>query len=235
VDSTSDELRRRAERGAPDGSVVVADEQTAGRGRRGRSWHSPPGSGLYLSVLFRGIGEGPLVTRWTLGAGLAACRACRRVSAAPIEIDWPNDLVSGGRKLGGILTELRGRSELVVGTGINLELEEQGLPSELVPLVTSLSEAAGRIMLDRETLATEYLHELARVAAVLRGGDFATLAREWLELAPGARGRRVRVLTPSAVRGTTAGVDESGALLVRLVDGKTVAVRMVDAVEPDED
>ena len=234
MDSTSDELRRRAERGAPDGTVVVADEQTAGRGRRGRSWHSPPGSGLYLSVLFRGVGEGPLVTRWTLGAGLAACLACRRAGAS-VEIEWPNDLVFAGRKLGGILTELRGRSELFVGSGINLTLDPRHLPHELVSRVTSLSEAAGRIMLDREALAAEYLRELARVADELRRGRFEPLAREWLELAPGSRGERVRVLTPAPVRGITAGIDDSGALLVRLHDGATIPVRMVDALEPDED
>ena len=186
-------------------------------------------------MLFRGIGEGPRVTRWTLGAGLAACLACRRVAPAPIEIDWPNDLVCGGRKLGGILTELRGRSELFVGSGINLTLDPRHLPRELVSRVTSLSEAAGRIMLDREALAAEYLRELARVADDLRRGRFEPLAREWLELAPGSRGERVRVLTPASVRGTTAGIDDSGALLVRLADGATIPVRMVDALEPDED
>jgi BirA family biotin operon repressor/biotin-[acetyl-CoA-carboxylase] ligase len=235
VDSTNDELRRLAERGAVDRSVVVAGEQSAGRGRLGRTWHSPPGSGLYLSVLFRWVRDGPRATRWTLGGAVAACLACRRESGCAVEIDWPNDLVFGGRKLGGILAELRGGSELILGAGINVTLAEQELPRELAPRATSLAIASGRIMLERERLAAEYLRELGRVAGRLRGGRWSEVARAWLELAPGARDRRVRVLSPTPLAGTTAGIDEGGALLVELEDGTTRAVRMVDAVVPAEE
>jgi len=231
VDSTNDELRRLADRGAPDGSVVVAHAQSAGRGRLGRHWHSPAGLGLYLSVLFRGVDPGQPVTRWTLASAVAACRACRSSCGRSVEIDWPNDLVFEGRKLGGILAELRGRSELIIGTGINVTQREEDLP----PHVTSLSIAAGRIMLDRERLASLYLRELAQVADSLRRAAWDEVARSWLALAPGAVGRRVRVLSPMRFEGTTAGIDDTGALLVRHGDGTTTAVRMADAVEAAEE
>ena len=105
VSSTNDEMRRLAERGAKDGTVVIAGEQTAGRGRRGSRWHSAPGLGLYLSALFRPGGRSEQLTRWTLAASVAAVEACREAGASEVCIDWPNDLTWRGKKLAGILTQ----------------------------------------------------------------------------------------------------------------------------------
>jgi len=224
-----------ADAGTPDRTVLVADEQRSGRGRLGRRWHSPPGRGLYLSVLFRDVDGGPLVTRWTLAGAVAACRACRTLSGAEIAIKWPNDLVHAGRKLGGVLAELRGGSELILGTGINVSVGHTDLPPELAPRVTSLVLASGRMMLDREQLAAAYLRELGRVVDRLRGGRWEDVARDWIELTPGARCRRVRVRGPHELEGTTAGIDEAGALLVRLDDGTIRAVQTVESVTPVEE
>ena len=152
-----------------------------------------------------------------------------------MEIEWPNDLVFEGRKLGGILAELRGRSELILGAGINVAHTERELPPDLPRRTTSLAIAAGRIMHDRERLASLYLSELDRMADALRRGAWDDVARGWLELAPRARGARMRVLSPLRFEGQAAGIDDDGALLVRRADGTTTAVRMADAVEPVEE
>jgi BirA family biotin operon repressor/biotin-[acetyl-CoA-carboxylase] ligase len=244
VDSTNDELRRLAAAGAADGTVVVAGQQTAGRGRRQREWHSAPGLGLYLSVLFRLPVVGQPVTRWTLAAAVAACTACRELTGVPIEIKWPNDLLHRGAKLGGILAELRTRgqtgSELVIGTGINVGHRARDLPAERVARATSLRLASCGRILEREAVATAYLWQLDSVTSELREGHWDDVAAEFERLAPACRGLQVRVRRggPAGtreVRGVTAGLDPSGALLIREPHGETSVVRMADAVSPVEE
>ena len=240
LDSTNDALRRLAADGAADGTVVLADEQTAGRGRWGRSWHSPPGRGLHLSVLFRPASPPRDAVRWTLAAAVAACEACRELTGCPVEIKWPNDLLIQGRKVAGILAELRsGRasSELVVGIGINVDHRPEDFPRELAGRATSLRMASGRPDLDREILAVELLRRLASAVDRLSRGEWAPIARRWEELAPAAYDRRVRVARGPAVapcEGQTAGLDASGALRVRRDDGTIVCVREADALLPVE-
>ena len=243
VDSTNDELRRLAAQGAREGTVVLADHQRQGRGRRGRTWHSPAGQGLYVSVLFRPTARLENVTRWTLAGAVAACAACRGMTGVPVEIEWPNDLVHASRKLGGVLTEMRSRgaraTELVLGTGLNVLQRDEDFPLELARVATSLACAAGRPV-DRLELAACYLEQLGQVAARLRDGEWASVARRWEAWAPGGRGRRVRVSLAARVggratyEGTTRGLDERGALRVLRDDGGLESVRMVEAVEPVE-
>jgi BirA family biotin operon repressor/biotin-[acetyl-CoA-carboxylase] ligase len=244
VDSTNDELRRLASAGAPDGTVVLADRQTAGRGRRGHSWHSVSGLGLYLSVLFKvPVGTQP-VTCWTLGAAVAACEACRELCGQPVEIKWPNDLMHEGRKLGGILAELRtpgGReAELVIGTGINVGHRAEDLPSDLAGKATSLRLLSCASMVQRESLAMAFLCRLDGVVARLRAGRWDEIARDFERLSPACRGANVCVRAEDTAEarefvGVTDGVDPSGALLVRDASGKRIVVRMADAVTPAED
>jgi len=238
LDSTNDECRRLAAQGAPEGTVVLAEEQTAGRGRQGRHWHSAAGCGLYLSVLFRPRAPLSFVTRWTLGVSLAAAEACRNLTDAEIRIKWPNDLVHEGRKIAGILAELRSAgqhgAELVVGTGINVGLTEQDLPAELAGVATSLRVASGRSMLDREELAVDYLERLWGVAQELHRNEWDAIAGRWLALSPESIGARVRVLAGNATgegfEGRTAGIDEAGALRVRRADARIVCVSMPQSV-----
>ncbi len=154
VGSTNDVLRRLALDGAPQGTVVLAEHQTRARGRLGRSWHSPRGLGLFVSTLLRPSAPAAELTRWTLAAAVAACRACREACAREIAIKWPNDLVWGGRKLGGVLAEARGagsdRSELIIGTGINVRHEPEDLPVESCGRATSLQQATGGTAPGRE-------------------------------------------------------------------------------------
>ncbi len=237
VDSTNDELRRLAAAGGREGTVVVAERQSAGRGRLGRHWHSPPGLGLYLSVLLRPREPAALVTRWTLVASIAAAEACRRVGGCAVCIEWPNDLVFDDRKLAGILAELRHPADLIIGAGINVNHARGDFPPELRAEATSLHLASGRSMLDRELLAVRYLQGIAQLARPLSEGAWNEIAARWEALAPGARGVPVRVRggacggTEDEFEGYTAGLDGSGALLVRRRDGRVQAVRMADAIE----
>jgi BirA family biotin operon repressor/biotin-[acetyl-CoA-carboxylase] ligase len=247
VDSTNDELRRLARQGAMPGTVVIADEQQRGRGRRGRDWFSPPARGLYLSLLLGRDDLGEQPTRWTLCAALAACHACRKLSGRDVRIKWPNDLLLGPHKIGGILAEMRSAGssplDLVLGIGLNVDRPAGGYPPGLSDTATSLHSGSGEGRPERESLAAELLHGLDEMASRLRGGAWPDVAREWEELAPGARGRRVRIVAPSEAEcrsekvryeGTTRGLDPGGALLVETPDGELRAVRLAETVVPLE-
>jgi BirA family biotin operon repressor/biotin-[acetyl-CoA-carboxylase] ligase len=240
--STNDAMRERAANGAEAGTIVVADRQTSGRGRHGRTWHSPPGLGLYLSMLFRPASPAEQATRWTLAAAVAACEACRR-TGAQVAIEWPNDLVApDGRKLGGILAELRsgpggGGRELILGLGLNVVHRELDFPPELRALATSLARA-GAPMPERERLAADFVLSMSALGERLDAGDWETVRARWHALAVGAFGRRVRVLRGGGsapegrhFEGITDGIDGSGALLVALCGGGVETVHLSDSVE----
>ena len=170
VDSTNSVCRRLAADGAPDGTVVIAESQTAGRGRRGRSFLSPPGQGLYLSVLWRPDCEPEQLLPLTALAAVAVCRAIERLGGDKVQIKWPNDLVLGGRKICGILTELSLEGEsghvdcVVVGIGVNCRQRAEDFPVELRQIAGSLDMALGE-KISRPALAaaiTEELDELRR-------------------------------------------------------------------------
>ena len=226
VDSTNLVCKRMAAQGAPDGTVVIADCQTAGRGRLGRSFQSAQGLGLYLSVLWRP--QTP-PQQWmslpALGA-VAASRAIARVCGLDAQIKWPNDLVCGGRKLGGILTEsvlLAGEAAVVLGIGINVSHRAEDFEGEVRDIAASLEMAAGK-QVSREELAQALVEELD----ALRCG---ALDEPQLWLAEYRRrcvtvGREVQVLSGTAAqRATALAVDESYGLLVRYEDGTEDTVR----------
>jgi BirA family biotin operon repressor/biotin-[acetyl-CoA-carboxylase] ligase len=241
VDSTNAELRRLASAGAPEGTVVVAGRQSAGRGRRGRTWYSEPGLGLYLSLLLRPCGEAREATRWTVAASVAACGACRCHCGNGAVIKWPNDVMFEGRKLGGILVEMRsagGRpQDLVVGIGLNVNHRADDFPPELREAATSLHLATGRGMLELEPVAAGLLARLGEAAARLAQGEWDGVVGDWERLAPAARGCRVKVLggpgegaEREAFEGITRGLDADGALRVERRDGRIVPVRLAESV-----
>ena len=219
--STNDEVRRLAAGAAPEGTVVVAEEQTAGRGRLGAAWHSPAGSGLYLSVLFRPAGSAPDATRFTLASAVAACEAARGVGAEDVAIKWPNDLLWRGRKVAGTLAELRTTGttvvDLVVGTGFNVAQEEGDFPPALAGSAASLAMATGREV-ERERLFALYVAALLDRARQLRAGEWDAVRARWSALALAPNGGRVRVLPGRGAppfEAVTEGIDASGALRVR--------------------
>lgn len=221
TESTNDEVRRLAAEGAPEGTVVVAEAQSAGRGRRGTAWHSPPGRGLYLSVLLRPPGPAADATRFTLASAVAACEAARGVGAHEVAIKWPNDLLWQGRKVAGTLAELRTSGtavlDLVVGTGFNVDQGEEDFPPELSGRAASLRMAAGGPV-DRERLFALYVGALLEATHRLVRGEWDGIRRRWTALAPAATGGRVRVLPGRGLPGfeaVTDGIDAAGALRVR--------------------
>lgn len=239
VSSTNDVLRRLAADGAVDGTVVIAEAQTAGRGRRGRSWHSPPGLGLYMSALFRPAGRTEHLTRWTLAAAVAAAEACHAAGAPGVSIDWPNDLTWRGRKLAGVLAEARTSGEtvdeVILGCGINLMQNASDFPSKLSPRATSLRIAADGRPPDRDRVAAVYVDRMRALAGLLRAGDWDSIAAAWEGLAPGACGRRIRVRrADTIVAGSTQGIDDRGALRVRCDDGGMISVHLSDSIVREE-
>jgi BirA family biotin operon repressor/biotin-[acetyl-CoA-carboxylase] ligase len=234
--STNADLIAAANAGAADRTVLVADEQTAGRGRRGRGWVSPPGSGLYVSVLFRPAGVPAERLSWlTLLAGIALARLAGSVGAEAV-LKWPNDLLLGpGRGKGaGVLAEVAGDA-VVLGTGLNVApLPEDVLPAPGGLLPTSLADA-GATVLDRTELAARLLLELAGAERAWRdaGGDphASGLHQEYVTRCA-TIGSRVRVeLTgrPPLV-GTGAHLGADGTLVVRTDDGAHHPVSAGDVV-----
>ena len=226
VDSTNLVCKRMAAEGAPDGTVVMADGQTAGRGRLGRSFQSAQGLGLYLSVLWRP--QTP-PEEWmalpALGA-VAACRAVVNVCGLDVQIKWPNDLVYGGKKLGGILTEsvlLEGAAAVVLGIGINVSHRSEDFEGEVRSMASSLETATGKAV-SREALAAALVEELDALRGV--AFDEPTLWLEEYRRRCVTVGREVQVLSGGTARCALAlAVDENYGLQVRYEDGKEETVR----------
>lgn len=217
---------QEAEKGAPDGSVYIADEQTAGRGRGAHGWASPSGSGLYVSVLLRPR-IAPADILWlSLAAGLAAQKAIRDVTSLQADLRWPNDLLFGRRKFCGILTELNAEvtrvRHAVVGIGINVHQAQ--FPDDLREIATSLMIETGRNW-PRQELLLALLKSLdCEVAALAGSGDPEQYARAMRQRVTAAsswvRGKRVRVEQGDGFTGVTDGLDARGFLLVRTVEGQ---------------
>jgi BirA family transcriptional regulator, biotin operon repressor / biotin---[acetyl-CoA-carboxylase] ligase len=239
IGSTNAHAMREAEAGAPDGSVYCADEQLAGRGRGAHAWSSPPGCGLYVSILLRPRIPPADILWLSLAAGLAVRHAIQAVTSLQADLRWPNDLLFGGKKLCGILTELNaelppqrastpGTAEAarvrhaVVGVGLNVHQEQ--FPGELQAIATSLRMETGRTW-GRQDLLLALLQSLdCEVAALARASSglpsYARDLRERLSAASTwVRGKRVRVDEGGGFAGTTEGLDARGFLLVRTSSG----------------
>ncbi len=228
VDSTNTRAKELARAGAPAGTVVLADGQATGRGLARRRWHSPAGSGLYISLILRPTCvPNPLLV--PLLAGLAVARAAERsVGRIRVEVKWPNDLIAGDRKLGGVLAEgswAAGKAVwLVIGVGINVHVPPDGFPEALRSVATSLETASGR-RISRLALADLVIRELeadlSNLPERLEGGRLEELAqRDWL------RGRPciVKEAGTTRTRGVAVGVTPDGALSVRSESGEPIVV-----------
>ena len=222
VTSTMDVAEEAAQAGAPEGLFIVADEQTRGRGRRGRTWSSPAGTGLYLTVLLRPpFEDGMMLSLITLASGVAARQAIGRASGLHPELKWPNDLMVGRRKLAGILAEGfgLGRVDQAVLVGLGVNLLSAAHPGDIAARATSLEEELG-VRVDRSRVLEELMVAIARAYDGLRRGDADGILRAWRQAAPSAEGAVVRWQTADGFRqGRTAGVDRTGALLVATENG----------------
>ena len=219
--STNDDAKTAARNLAPHGSVFLADEQTAGRGCGDHAWHSTAGEGVYVSVLLRLAISPARLTLLPLAAGLAAAEAIRATSGLAIDLRWPNDLLIGPRKTGGILVESHIESGAVefavIGIGINVH--QRSFAPDLATPATSLDLEAGA-RTGRQPLLIALLKSLERGASALLDPSAACAIPERVEQASTwVRGRRVEVHGPRACNGMTDGLDEDGFLRVQTAAG----------------
>lgn len=222
--STNDVAELLAEHGAPEGATVVAFAQTAGRGRFGRTWFSPAGAGLYVSVVCRNGAAAPLLT---LAGGVAVAGGIRAATGLPVQIKWPNDIVVADRtgparrrKLAGLLAEASsggdGLQYVILGFGINLR--PAAYPPDLADRATSIETELGRSV-DGALVLAETLASFAGSFERLAAGDARHVLTHWRELAPSSRGVPVEWDTPGGVlSGVSEGIADDGALLVRVGD-----------------
>jgi BirA family biotin operon repressor/biotin-[acetyl-CoA-carboxylase] ligase len=222
-ESTSTLLLRRAEQGAPAGSVIVTDRQTAGRGSRGRTWLASPEASLTFSVLWRFDGGIERLAGLSLAVGVAVIQALEACGASGVTLKWPNDILHDNAKLGGILVELQGEPDhalAVIGIGLNLNLpdridEGEGFslpPASLAGILSPLPE--------RHALFAQLLIALAQVFDRFAQGGFAALRDRWLAR-HAWQDRQVRLLRDGQIvkEGVCCGADTDGALLVRTAAG----------------
>lgn len=224
VNSTNTALMAAALNGAPDGTLFVSEHQHSGRGRRGRQWHSVPGGSLTFSALWRFDNGLQSLSGLSLAVGLAIARAVNRHSRHPARLKWPNDVLVDFRKLAGILVEVQGDMHgaafAVVGVGLNMRLNEAQRDA-VDQAVVDLTELG--VTVDRNRLLADCLLELHAVMNPFRQDGFAAFRADWQALDAYA-GRAVALNLPDArsVHGVAAGVDDTGALLLRDAASKLI-------------
>jgi BirA family transcriptional regulator, biotin operon repressor / biotin---[acetyl-CoA-carboxylase] ligase len=220
--STNDVAEKLARDGVKEGAVVFAESQTKGRGRLGRKWLSPTRKGLWFSVLLRPDLHPQETTQLTVISATALRRAIKTVTGLSAEIKWPNDVLLGGKKVAGILTEMSAELDrvrhVILGIGVDANQAAEEFPAELRKTATSLKMASGR-EISRAELAVEILRELDRDYARIRAGKFSEVADEW-EAACATIGRNVTVhVGERHFRGHAESLDDDGALRIRTEHG----------------
>jgi BirA family biotin operon repressor/biotin-[acetyl-CoA-carboxylase] ligase len=218
--STNDIAARLAQDGVKEGAVIFAESQSKGRGRLGRNWMSPPRKGLWFSILLRPNMRPQAATQLTVAAATALVRAIQQQTEIEPEIKWPNDILIGGKKVAGILTELTAELErvkdIVLGIGVDVNIDE--FPADLRKIATSLKIENGSHV-DRPALAAAMLRELDRDYARICAGEFAEVAEEWQERCT-TIGQEVSIrLGDRVVRGMAESLDSEGAMLLRTEHG----------------
>jgi BirA family biotin operon repressor/biotin-[acetyl-CoA-carboxylase] ligase len=230
IGSTNDEAFRRAEEGAPEGLVVVAAVQTAGRGRQGRLWYDAPGASLSFSVLLRPRIPLPQYPLLALAMACSVADAGGEAAGTPLDVKWPNDVLHRGRKLCGILAESRvsgaaGLSPpLVIGVGVNVNQSEEDFPREIRDAATSFRIARGGDSMALDSVLDSILARFERLLGLVSGGDAASLWREITPRLPRA-GDRVTVRSGGRrIDGVVEGITETGALRIRERGGDDAVV-----------
>ncbi len=234
IDSTNREADRRIASGESSPIAVIASCQQHGRGRLGRVWQSQSVENLYLSVCYEPQLPPQLLQHFTLWAGIYICRRLQQfVPNAALQIKWPNDLHCGGRKLAGMLTEAKidadGIRSLIFGLGLNINSKPNDFPPEVRSLATSLCAIRGETLLLHEVTAEVILAIEAAYAMCIRDGDTdQQLPEAWAPLDALAGQQVTAILKGSEITGIAAGIDASGALLLRMPDGRQEAIRAGD-------
>lgn len=230
VDSTMDEAFHLGMDGAVEGTIICAETQTKGRGRLGRSWMSPKGKGIYFSLILRPRLSPNQMPQLTLMAAVSIAQAIKKNVGVAVAIKWPNDLLIDGKKVAGILTELRAEVDqmkfVVLGVGINVNSSA----SQLIETATSLKTSSGNTI-DRVELLQEVLSHLERWYQSIHKGDFSKVLAVWRELSCTLH-QRVRVTDGyGAIEGVAVDLDHDGALLIKQDDGKIIRRLAGDVIQ----
>ncbi|MCD8332680.1 MAG: biotin--[acetyl-CoA-carboxylase] ligase [Clostridiales bacterium] len=221
VDSTNTEVKRQAESGAAQGLLVAAEEQTAGRGRRGRTWESPKGSGIFMSLLLKPDIEPGHASMLTLVMGMAVRSALEDLGVPDVQIKWPNDIICSGKKVCGILTEMSAQMDyinyIVIGVGINVH--NRDFPEAVAQMATSVYQQTGE-RICRAELTANCMRQFEKYYAVfLKTQDLSVLADEYQAHLVN-RDRQVRVMDMKReYTGVARGINAGGELLVETADG----------------
>lgn len=232
VTSTNDVAVSLARGGSPEGTLVIAEEQARGRGRQGRTWFSPPGCGLWFSIILRPAMSAEASSTISLAAAAGVAEALESGYGIRTRIKWPNDVLVGGRKLCGILTEAEFVNDqakfVVVGIGINVLTSEESFPAEIAGIATSLAIEARRAGaataagISRAGVLSGVIRAVESNYLDLRDHGFGTIREKLLERSA-LMGRVIRVRMPDGmVEGVAADIDLGGALLLRAENGSTV-------------
>ncbi len=235
TDSTNSIAMQLGEQGEPNGTVVIAEEQTAGRGRAGHSWHSEKTNGIYMTVLLRppiAPQQAPLIT---LVAGLAVREAILEQTGIVPDLRWPNDLLFGRKKFCGILTEMNAEQDQIhyVAVGIGINVNHERVPDELSAIATSLRMETHRTQSRVELVARLLRHLDSYYNRFLSDGPEAIVSR-FCEVSSYARGKRVRVTAlGESYTGTTEGLEPGGLLRVKRDDGRILPVLAGTLTEAD--
>ena len=216
TDSTNDEIRRNLT--LPEGAVFIADQQTNGRGRQGRSWHSETGTGLYLSILLKPNLPAEKLAFITLMAGVATVSAIQKqISSVPLKLKWPNDILLNGKKLSGILCEYVPRTAVILGIGINLN--QTFFPENIKDIATSLKLETGTTI-NRTDLVISLLENLDRDYEEFLQEKRSSLIKKWTDRTD-MFGKTTTVYQKGkSLTGKAMGLDPEGRLILRTLDGK---------------
>ncbi len=233
TDSTNVQAKKAADRGAAEGTVVIADAQKRGRGRKGRAWFSSPGGQLLLSVVLRPSLPPMEAPKTTLMAAVAIAEALRSATGLDITIKWPNDLLINKKKLAGILTELNTEMDqvnyIILGVGININSQVDRFPEELRPIATSLFQETGAVH-PRMELLQRILESLEACYRMMLTGRFPEILDRWKALSD-IIGRRVTVaMIDRQIKGTVTDIDNDGVLILEDEKGDMVRVLSGDVI-----
>lgn len=223
TDSTNVRARMLAHHGAPEGTVVVAETQTQGRGRRGRTWYSPPGCGIYVSIILRPLVQPHEAPQLTLMTAVAMAETLMMLVDLPFTIKWPNDILIHGKKISGILTEMAMEMDrvdyVIVGLGLNVNTPAEVMAEEIHEIATSLKILTGKTF-SRVEILQNFLKKLEDHYALFQGRQFEVIRNRWKELS-GIIGRHVKIENlDRAYEGEVVDLDQDGFLVLRAGDGK---------------
>ena len=222
IDSTNDYALKLAKEGAKEGTVVLSESQSKGKGRLGRSWFSPSGANIYLSIILRPQMPTSQIPLLTFAAAIAVAKAIRNAANLDADIKWPNDILIRGKKVAGILSEMGAEKDKVnfaiVGIGINVNLDKKDIPLELIDKATSI-KIESNSLIDRTNLICRIIENLEEWYNLFERKGINDIIKEWKRLAI-TIGRDVKVQSGNSfVEGRAVDIDENGALLIKDRDG----------------